>query len=88
MGYKHAWPSHVLRLKTVLTDSLLGLTLPRYDYVQDSTGFLLELCVALGMDREASALRIDDIATRLKEEVEAYQSWCLWNSVRLNKHPK
>lgn len=86
MGYKRVWPpKHVFRLETVLADPWLGLTDGWYDFKHDSSGFLLALCVALGMDREASALRIDDIVTRLTEETDTYQPWLLMESSEAEK---
>lgn len=75
MGYIFLRPTLRSRLRRVLTGPWLGLAEDEDDLIHDSRNFVLSICVALGMDRDASLLRIDDIIDQLQGETHAYRPW-------------
>ena len=81
MGYTQVQPDNISRLDAVLAAPWLGLAGGGYDFVHDSRTFLLALCEALGMDREASTLRINDIDAYLRAREVAYRPWLQVQSI-------
>lgn len=75
MGYKPVKDSHLFRLQKVLDDPWLDLASGEYDFIHDSRSFVLVLCDSLGMDQQASELRIDAIIDHLQAEAAVYRPW-------------
>lgn len=75
MSYQAHPAHHAERLGRVLDDPDMGLSRGEYDFVHDSRGFLLALCAALGMDEAATAVRVDDMITRILARDSAFHPW-------------